>query len=100
MPSTFGPFHRSVEPSFQHLIRQIESRDLTYPIGIRLKSGLGNQANQLAISDLNPIPASELPDGGVDLPYRGNTIFRDIHTHLRPPVCNHSNGLNTLHATA
>src|ERR1700733_12773101 len=98
MPSTFGPFHRRVEPSFQHLIRRIESRDLTYPIGIRLICSLGNQANQLTISDLNSIPASELGNGRMDILDWGNAVFGDIHAHLRPPVGNHSNGLNSLHA--
>ncbi len=88
------------QTAFQYLLFGVELKRLTNPIGIRLKGLLGNQANDLAFGDFNPVAAGDLGDSGMDATHRRLAEVGDVHADLRAAVGHDAHRLHAMEAAA
>jgi hypothetical protein len=93
------PRDGGVESALEHLAVGIEASDLTYPIGIGLISGLGNEADELGIFDEDAVSLGEMLDGGVDVVHGRDAEVGDVHTDLGAAVGEDADGFDAVEAT-
>ena len=93
------PCDGGVESALQDFGVGIEASDLTYPIGIRLIGGLGDQADEFGVVDENSVALGEMLDGGVDVAHGGDVEVGDVHADLGAAVGEDADGFDAVEAT-
>jgi hypothetical protein len=92
------PRDGGVESALEDLAVGIEASDLTYPIGIGLIGGLGNEADELGILDEDAVALGEMLDGGVDVVHGGEVEVGDVHADLGAAVGEDADGFDAVEA--
>ena len=72
---------------------------MTYPLGIRLIGGFGNEADQFGIVDEDTVALRKVLNGGVDVAHGGDAKVGNVHADLGAAVGEDTNGFDTVKAS-
>jgi hypothetical protein len=92
----FRPRDGGVKSAFKNLSVGIEASYLTYPFGIRLIGGFGNQSDKFGVVDEDTVALGEMLDGGVNVTHGREVEISDVHTDLGAAVGEDTNGFDAV----